>query len=361
MRLLGLFSLLASGFFALGSGGGSGGGSSGITPYSPTGLASADQTWQNLLAGQVGVATSPSLYGAIQPQLGPLYQQLVGNLGQQAPGIENAANTMAPYYGNMASQADAFHNLMSTQGTQDYSNANALTTGGAQVMNTAMDPLNAVYNNLLNQTNQQSAASSSERGIGMSPESAGLQNQADQNLNLAWQQQQLQNQISGLSAMGTADTQAGIANQQGSAQLTGSQEMSALAPQLYMQGAQLPYQTTAGLINQGLTNADTYASTINQTQMSPLSGIMSEIIPYMNYGAGAQSNAFNAGQTNLSNLTSLLGLGGGAAGGLSGLSSLFGAGGLSGLFGGSAGAAGAASGAGLLSGLSSDVLDAFGL
>ena len=304
-----------------GSGGGGGQGSGVITPYSPTGLGSADTSWQTLLSGLMGETTGA--YGGGTGATVPLIDQAMQNMYANIYGPNNtpsagllaeqaAANAAGTDYGLLANQSNNMANIMQQQAGRDYTNAGAMTAAGNQVWNTASDPNQAIYNNLLNQTNQQANSASSLRGIGMSPEAAGLQNQADQSLNLGWQQQQLQNQIAGLGAMGSAYNQAGqqgIAGQQG---LIQAQEMNALMPQLELQSATTPYNMSSQIAQSPITMANTIASANAQDVQNPLQSLMGMIIPYMNYGAGAQQSTFDAGQTNLGNFSGLGALGGGS-------------------------------------------------
>jgi hypothetical protein len=330
-------------FLELGFGGGGGGVSGSL--YAPTGLGAADTSWQQLLQQQIGQATGPG-FSLAQSQLTPLYQQLIGNLGSQAPGIENMAQFQAaPYIANMAGQADQFHNIMAASGMQDYGMQTGLQNAGNAAWQTALDPQKALYNRTAQQVQDQSRAASSARGLGTSPYAAGLENQAMGNFNIDWQNQQLQRELSGLQGMSSADKTAGQLGAAGSQELSGSQAMSSLAPQLLMQSAQLPYQTTADLINQGFANAGTFAGA-ESAMLGPLSGIMSEIIPYMNYGAGAQANQFAGRQAQLGNLVGMGGLlsnefGMGPGSGYGILSSLFGGGGAGAAGAGAAGLGGA--------------------
>src|SRR5258708_23920444 len=124
----------------------------------------------------------------------------------------------------------------------------------------------------------------------MGPESAGLESQATNNFMIDWNNQQLQRELSGLKGLTSADAEAGALGTDASKQFTGSQEMSALAPELLMKGAELPYQTTASLLDAGIKNATDFSSAEMATQFGPLGAIMEQIIPYLTFGAGARQN-----------------------------------------------------------------------
>jgi len=290
-----------------------------FTPYSPTGLSGADTNWQTLMSGLMGETTGA--YGGGTGATVPLIDQAMQNMYSNIYGPNNtpsaglqaeqaAANAAGTDYGLLANQSNNMANIMQQQAGRDYTNAGAMTAAGNQVWNTASDPNQAIYNNLLNQTNQQANSASSLRGIGMSPEAAGLQNQADQSLNLGWQQQQLQNQLSGLQGMTSAYNQAGSQGTAGQQGLIQAQEMNALMPQLELQSATTPYNMSSQIAQSPLTMANTISSANYNDVQGPLQSLMGQIIPYMNYGAGAQQGAFNAGQTNLGNFAGLGALGG---------------------------------------------------
>jgi hypothetical protein len=308
---------LVAAFLTLGFGGGSGGGGSAFTPYSPTGLGGADQMWQTMMtdlaANMIGPGTATQ---QVSGQLSPAYlQELATITGPYGQAQQVAANQAGGYLGNMASQADAFHNIMANQAMQNYGAEGQLLGAGGQLWNTALDPQNALRDRLQQQVTDASRASTSARGIGMSPEAAGIENQDVSRFLQDWQNQQLQRQALGLQGMTGAFRGAGEQGQAGGANLTGSQAMSALAPQLLQQSASVPYQAQMAVPQNIIGASDQYISSQQQDQWQPFMNMMNMMIPYMNYGAGAQSNAFNAGQANLSNLVSGLGmLGGGGAG-----------------------------------------------
>lgn len=84
---------------------------------------------------------------------------------------------------------------------------------GNQVWQTAQDPQQALYDRTLQQTQDQSRAATSARGIGMGPVAAGIENDATRNFNIDWQNQQLNRQTAGANTL--ADTyRAGTGQQQ---------------------------------------------------------------------------------------------------------------------------------------------------
>jgi hypothetical protein len=282
-----------------GSGGSVTGGGSGPPFYSPGGLQAADTEWQNFLG-----ALGPSVAGAAsatEPNIANSYYNMLGI--PTAP-LQTAANEAGAYQANMAGQADQFHNLMSNQYGVNTGAAGNLMGAGNALWNTAQDPQNALFNKLLGQTTDASRAATSARGIGMSPEAAGIENQDVQNMLINWQNQQLGRQAQGLQGMTGAYQQAGAQGQAGMQDLIGSQTMSALAPQLLQQSAQTPYNTAMSIAQEPMNASNQFSQAMQGDIWGPMSNMMNLMIPYMNFGSGQQQNAFNQGQTNLNNLTS---------------------------------------------------------
>lgn len=93
--------------------------------------------------------------------------------------------------------------------------ANTLQTGAGQVLNTAFDPQNALYNRTAQQLQDQVRVGEAARGITMSPYGAGVEGKAMSDFNIDWQNAQLGRQTAGLGAAGTATNSAGTANTTG--------------------------------------------------------------------------------------------------------------------------------------------------
>lgn len=244
--------------------------------YTPTGLASSDTDWQNLLSSIYGQYTNNPLgqYGQ---------QSLTAGLGansQYGPGYQSAANAAGTGYTNAGT---ALTNL----GNLDLGTQQSLLNAGQQVYQNSLDPNKAQYDLSLNNLVQQTGATNSMYGLGSSAAGAGVQNQALSNFGINWNTQQLQNQIAGLGAYAGAANTAGSYGQAGANALT-------QAPQYTLAGGATPYntaQTIAGVPGQ---LGNTYGSYLNSNVYGPAEGIQSQIIPYMNYGAGAQSVPFQS-------------------------------------------------------------------
>lgn len=259
---------IGSGVNNLFGGSGAGNTNSQTGQYTPSGQGSADTLWQQLLgqsAGGSGGATS-----ALTPQLLQAFQQMIA----MSPQIQQQ-------YGGLAGQAQGGAGQLAN-------NAGALTGAGNQVFNTAMDPQSALFSQMSQQVQDQSRAADSARGIGMSGQSAGNEANALSNFDINWQNQQLGRQTQGLQGLESAYQGAGQ-------NLTGALNMGSLSPQFLTQGSSFPFQAA----NQ-YSGAQAGTNQLN-------TGLLSQIIPYLNYGQGATNNTFGQQQTGLNNLTTGLG------------------------------------------------------
>ena len=156
---------------------------------------------------------------------------------------------------------------------------------GQQLWQTGMDPQNALYDRTVQHLQDQQRAASSASGVGMSPYGAGLEGQALGNFNIDWQNQQLHRQTQGLQGLLHGQQQAGQ-------DYSGALEAFGQAPQNILQGGRLPLQAGQDIGNMQFGAANQYAQGIGNA-LSPLAGIQSQIIPYLNAGQGAGANAFN--------------------------------------------------------------------
>jgi hypothetical protein len=261
----------------------SGGGSSGQY-YSPTGLGNADTQWQGLQTGNYNTyyGNNPGIQGLGQQSL----QQGLGVNNAYSPAYQNAANAAGSQYTQLGGQ------LQGAAG-QDFAAQGALGAAGQQVMNTAFDPQSALYNRTAQQLQDQTGATNSMYGLGSSGAGAGVANQAMSNFNIDWQNQQLQRQTQGLQAYGAALGQGSTIAGQGGA--LGNAGAAAT-----LQGGQTPYSTAGAIAAQPGNLGNTYGQYLNSNVYGPAQSMQSQAIPYMNYGAGAQSvpyqNAYNNAQ-----------------------------------------------------------------
>jgi hypothetical protein len=275
--------------------------------YVPSGLGSADQGWQNLQQSQMG------LYNQGNPYSDWNQQQAIRSSEQ---------------YGALAGTAGQYGAQLGQQAQGNYGAQQYLQGAGQQVYNLAMDPQSALYNRTQQQLGDQVNAGQAQRGLGGSAVGGSEYNQAMSNFNIDWQNQQLQRATQGASALSGLYGQAGSYGQLGNADLAASLGAGAQGAQYTGMQGMLPYQTA-----QNMTN--------NQLQQA--SGIQGQAIPYMNYGQGATSQAYNAASQNAGATGALVNQGISALGNSSWGQNLFGGGGGGGTVGYGTGDAGASS------------------
>lgn len=226
-----------------------------------------------MTAGLVGLGGS--LFGMFGNQNTPQNVQLppmftMPGMGQAAGGALGGIGNLSQY-GNLASGAmpyaqNTFQNLYNNpyagqfqQGANQASGLGmnaalgAYGTGGAfqgaglgmlpyaqQIMQTGMDPQNALYNRTVQQLQDQTRAGEAARGIATSPYGAGLENQAMSNFNIDWQNNQLNRQVQAAQGAG------GLLNQGANVAGFGT-NMMLNAPGQFAQYAGMPYATAAGI------------------------------------------------------------------------------------------------------------------
>lgn len=268
--------------FRGGSGGGGTGG--GGQSYVPQGSGGADTAWQQILQQLQGGAGGAA--NAINPNIASAYQAM-----SQIPtsGLTQAGQQAGQYYGNLASNQDAMHNLLANQGNQ-------AGAAGQQLWQTALDPQNQLRNMLQQQVTDASRAGTSARGIGMSGNAAGLENQDVSNFLMNWQDRQLGRQSTGLQGMLSGYNQAGQ-------DYTGASNLATAAGGNILQSGQVPYGANTMAAGAPFGYANQYNQAQGGTNQN-LSAIMAQIIPYLYAGQGATGQNFAQGQTGLNNFTS---------------------------------------------------------
>ena len=233
---------------------------------------SAPQQWQmpgmttaaNNALGQIGNQGQYNMYGQNLGQASGIAQNLVNN--PYSGGFQQGANTA----GGLG-QLQALGQYGTGQQVSGFG-TNQLAPYAGQVMNTAFDPQQQLYNQSLAQTQAQQNAANAQSGVGTSPYGAGLQDQNLQNFNIGWQNQQLNRQTQGLGAAGTALGQAGSLAQLG-------QGMSAGAVGQYGQASAMPYNAYQQ-IGQGQLGA---LGTLGQFGQAAGNQSNQQIQDYLNY------------------------------------------------------------------------------
>lgn len=296
------------------SGGGSSGTSGQVPYYQPGGLGATDTGWQQMFGGAKDLATQ----GAAAAN--PLYQQTL----QQQQAINYAPYTQAAQ--RAGGQYDWLSNLAGAQG-QAYGQQAGLAGqqqqnlyGAAnQIYQTAFDPQNAQFAKTQQQLQDQVRAGQAARGLGNSPVGGAEENQAMQNLDLAWRQQQLANQATGLQAMSGASSAGGAQGQLTGANLAAQLAAYGQMPGFTQQAASTPITAQQYVAGQPAAAGQQYAQNLGGLQS--LYGMpMQQAIPYMNFGQGAtqaqnllaQQNYQNQAQQNAANANLFSQLGGAA-------------------------------------------------
>ena len=144
----------------------------------------------NAIGTQQG--TYDSLGASVLPQAGQTASNLYNNpfAGQAIQGAQTAST-------------------MGQQGAQtNFNTGQSLVPYAQQILNTGMDPQNALYAQQLQQTRDQSNVNNAQAGVAETPYGAGLTNQATTNFNIDWLNNELSRQTQAAGAAGSLDTQA---------------------------------------------------------------------------------------------------------------------------------------------------------
>jgi|SRR5580693_1663285 hypothetical protein len=195
------------------------------------------------------------------------------------PEVSNITGSLVnnPYSGGYQTAAQTAGNALTGGGLSSYLSGAGLTNAGGQVLNTAMDPQQALYNQQLQQTMAQQGAANAQAGVGTTPYGAGLQDNNIQNFNIAWQNAQLGRQLQGLSGAAGA-YQSGAGLMQG-----GGQEL--------LMGGQTPYSAFQNIGGGQIANLGTLGQFGQSASTLPQSTIQ-DYLSYLQAGnqAGGVAN-----------------------------------------------------------------------
>ncbi len=190
----------------------------------------------------------------------PAWQQYLSSLTNNPyqAGAQTASNAAGTNYTNVGNQAVA--------------NGNNLSGASTALLNTAMNPQSALYNQQQQNNTDQTNASLAARGLTTSGAGADLAQQSNMNFNTNWM-----NNLQGLQsqAIGTAGTGYTTAGNLGTSG----------ANSLNMGGA-VPASTYNAGVNQLGSGLGTYTSGANSTNQTALADIMS----YLGLGAQQSDN-----------------------------------------------------------------------
>lgn len=257
-------------------GGNSGGTGPGGATYVPQNRPGVDTQWQDIIK-----QLAPFLTGGAANVQGPL------NTGY-------AATQPGGQWGGVGNFFQQAGNQLQTQANQAGTNQGLLSGAGYNTYLASLDPQNALRDKLQQQVTDASRAGTSARGIGMSGEASGIENNDVNNFLIQWQNQQLGRQLAGLQGMGGAMNASANQGNLAGRSLAGEGQM-------YTTGMQLPFAT-----------ANSYLSATNPlfSQFGTLSPQLLSYLGLSNSSTGPLGAAQNQGLTNL-------------AAGLSGLSNSF--------------------------------------
>lgn len=240
----------------------------------------AAQQYQDITAQQQPIVSG------VPGQVDPLYLQALQSLsnnpysGQALTGAGQAAN-----YGT------------GTLFPQQAAGATSLFGAGNQVLGTAFDPQNALYNQTLQNVQGQSNVANAQSGV-QGPAAAGITDNNLNNFNLQWQNNQLQRQAQGIQAGGQA--------------YAGGSTLGGAGIQNLASSSALPYGTFVGQNNDLTTAGNNYAGGIGNS-LAPENSLASLLGAYLGIGnsdaqtaLASNQQAFNQGQTIGSNTGSAL-------------------------------------------------------
>lgn len=322
----GLYSMLNSnGQSAYGSTGGNPG------TYVPTGQANADQQYQNLIQQLYGTASG------LPGQVSGAAQGYVNNVANNpyAQSSQDWANGMSALGQQVGQNQVNSGSTLRGWGDQAAGYApgilNSALGYGNQIMQTAMDPQQALYDRTSQQTQAQTNAANAMNGVAGTPYGAGLAGDSARNFNIDWQNQQLNRQATGAQAysglvnggVGDYNSLMGLGSSlYGQA---GQQENSGLNAMLGT--GMLPYQTYMGQQGDNLSALGSLNS-LTQGSMAPSQSLLGDLGNYLGFGQTASRNAMS-GQTSQNAQSAATGSNfgqtlGGLGSGLSGLAGIFG-------------------------------------
>jgi len=147
-------------------------------------------------------------------------------MGGMTPGISTGEGpTINPYSLTAQTAGNQAGAYAGGQGVANLGQAGDIRSGAGQVMQTAFDPQQELYDRTAQQLQDQVRVGQSTRGVAMSPYGAGVEGQTMKDFNIDWQNAQLGRQAMGIGAAGAASMQAGNLGQQGVGQVQAQGQM----------------------------------------------------------------------------------------------------------------------------------------
>ncbi len=227
--------------------------------------------------------------GMVDPQLMAAYQQM---LGIDASGLTPAGQQAGAQYGDLAQLSQLFGGMLGGQAQGDIAQQNALRQAGGQAYQAGLDPQLQLHDYMQQQVVDNSRAATSARGIGMSANAAGIENQATSNFNMDWQNQQLQRQLAGLQGMTGANSAANQSGQLAGMDLSGAMGYQQLAPGYTMSAAMAPISAQQSQFQMPMDYANMFSQAEGQDVLGQQANVMSSIYPYLGMAQQGQEAQF---------------------------------------------------------------------
>lgn len=278
-------------------------------PWTGIGTAVAAPLVGTVLGGLFGGGGGPGANVTMLPGMDQMAQQYQGATAGYLPQAQQYYGAMSPQYANQAFQA-MYANPYAAAAQQGAAQAGQMAgqfapqaqqagmgmmgaapealAAGRQIYQTAFDPQQALFDRMQQQTLDQANVINSMYGLGGSTAGAQSANQALQNLDINWQNQQLQRQLQGQGALNTGISAYGQAMQ-------GGLGLGQAGMGLAQQAGALPYQTAQG-IAQNQFGAIGQEQAAMQGGLAPYQQNIGNIGNYLGIGMGAQGQQLGAQQ-----------------------------------------------------------------
>ena len=221
-----------------------------------------------------------------------LMQSLMQGMGINYNPFLQASQQAGQQYGNLANTAGQAGNVMAQQAGANFGQQQNLQNAGNSLWNQAADPQQALYQRMLQQNQDQSAATNSMYGLGQSGLGAGIAGQNLNNFNIDWQNNQLSRMLQGAEGMGSLSRTGGQMGTLGAADLQAGMGYYGMQPGYTQQSASVPLQAQQQVAGMPQQLAGQYTQGISQA-MTPYLQQQNQQIPYLFQGAGAGANAFS--------------------------------------------------------------------
>jgi len=264
---------------------------SGYMPYLPRYSTNADWLWLDALNSGWDLGTG------VPKKTSPFLQQGLQYQNLDPSAYINAGNAAAAMYPGIAQANTNAANTLGGLANNAVDRSGAMWDAGQSLWNTAQDPQNALRDRTHQQLVESVRAGQNARGLTMTPYAAGLENQANSDFLMNWNDRQLGRQSLGLQGLGQANLGANQSNQLAGADLTAMLQFMNQAPQALMQGGYTPLGVGQNLGHYFNNAAGGYAQGVGQALSVP-AALQGSIIPYLYAGQGASNNAFNQFNTN---------------------------------------------------------------